>query len=319
MKKTLGALCAAALLGSLVAAVPTAVAAGDDVKIRPRALDRGPDVAIPHLEGRRVVDGDVSIRVRGRQRYLLGKAGDGYVLRVVRHDSYRLVRVAPGESQHVLVEGAPDQAVLSDDGTTVAVVDRNRRTATVDVHSAVDGGLLSSRGGFRGYPSVFDIVGDHVIVASYRLGTRDWNWSENTLTKVTEKSVYAVDLSADRMAYFTKDPYNGGCSVVTTLSRPRTTLWRSCRQAVLTFSPDGERVVTTYKLADGIGPSKIWERLSDGSKLASYQVRAYFGIIAWESPTELLLDAYNRKNGATVRCSQGECERASALRPTPRY
>ncbi|CAN5343078.1 hypothetical protein BH09ACT12_BH09ACT12_09710 [soil metagenome] len=321
MKKTLGALCAAALIGSLAAALPTALptatAAGDDVQIQPRSLDRGEDSAIPHLEGRRVVDGDISVRVRGKQRYLLGAAGDGYVVQVLRKETYQLVRVAPGRKQRVLVEGSPGLALLSDDGETIAVIDRYAHRSSIEVRSALDGQLLSDRGGFRGYPNLLDLDGDHLVIASFEKGARDWDWRADSIERITRKSAYEADLSSDRLAFFTKDPYNGGCSVTTTLSRPRTRLWRSCREAVLEFSPDGQRIVTTHKLADGIGPSKVWERMIDGEKLASYTVGAYFGLVGWESESDLLLDAYGRKNGATVRCSEGTCERASSVRATP--
>lgn len=322
MKKTLGALCATALLGSLAAAVPSApaTAAGPkDVTIRPAALERGPDVAIPHLEGRRVVDGDVSLRVRGKQRFLLGASGDGYVVQVLRGDDYQLVRVEPGSPQRRLVKNSPGMSVLSDDGATIAVIDQVSRRTTVDVRSAVDGSLLARRGGFRGYPTVLAADADHVLVASFERGARDWSWQADTVSGVTRKSAYEADLASDRLAFFTGDPYDGGCSVVTTISRPRTTLWRSCDEAVLEFSPDGQRVVTTYALADGLGPSRVWERTVEGRKLASYRAPMYFGQIAWESPTDLLLDTYSRKKGATARCSEGVCERASSVRPTPSY
>ena len=320
MKKSISAVCAATaigLLAPLAATLPTATAAENDVRIKPRALDRGADSSVPHLQGRNVVDGDVSVRVRGKQRHLLGKAGSGYVVQVLRKDDYQLVRVEAGKKQRVLAEGSPGQSVLSDDGATVAVMDKVARRSSIQVRSAVDGRVLADRGGFLGYPSLRGLDGDHLVVASFEKGARDWNWRENTLSKISRKAVYAADLGSDRMAFFTGDPYNGGCTVVTTLSRPRTQLWRSCREAVLEFSPDGQRIVTTHKLADGIGPSKIWERRATGQKLSSYRVGAYFGLIVWENDTDLLLDAFNRKQGATVRCSEGACERASAVRTSP--
>ncbi len=322
MNKTLGALCSAALLGSLAAAAPitSASASGSKhVTVKPAALDRGPDVAVAHLDGRRVVDGDVSLRVRGTQPVLLGKAGDGYVLRVERDSTYQVVRVAPGAPQRELVEGAPEQAVLSEDGATLGVIEQVRRNATVDVYSAIDGEKLASRSGFRGYPDVADIDADHVAVTSFEKGLSDWSWRDDTVEKVTDASVYEVDLGADRLAYFTKDPYQGGCSVVTTFTAPRTTLSRSCRQAVLSFSPDGQRMVTTYKLADGLGPTEVWESTTDGDLLASYRAGYFFGQISWESTTDLLLESYGKEKGATVRCSETSCERASDLMDSPRF
>lgn len=319
MKKTIGALCAATLLGTLATAAPTATAAGQVVKIKLRALDRGPDIRIPHLEGRTLVDGDIRVRVRGTQRYLLGKAGDGYVLQVLRKDDYQLVRVAPASNQRVLTEGSPGESVLSDDGTTVAVIDKISRRTSIEIRSAVDGEVIASRSGFRGYPNLVDLDGDHLVVASFENGAVDWNWRADTIDKITKKPLYEADLSSDRLAYFTDDPYNGGCTVVTTLTRPRKELWRSCREAVLEFSPNGQRIVTTHKLSDGIGPSQVWERKVGGRLLASYTAGAYFGHISWENNADLLLDAYNRMHGSTVRCSEGACERASKVRATPTF
>lgn len=323
MKKILGAMCAAALLGPLAAAIPSSAEAaapggGQTTTIRPSHLERGPDVRGPHLEGRRVVDGDISLRVRGRNPALIGKAGDGYLLQVVlRGDRYRLVRVAPEREQRLLVDGAPVQVELSDDGTTMAVVARFRRRTTVTVNSAVDGTELASRGGFRGYAGLVDFDGDDVLLSSFERGSRTWSWREDVVTPVIAKPVYAADLGSDRMAYFTKDPYLGGCSAVTTITRPRAELWRSCEEAVQSFSPNGARIATQGILADGIGPNLLRERRVTGRTLATYRAPFFFGTIAWESPTELLLEVYGRTTGATVRCSGGSCERVSPIRATP--
>ena len=333
MLKILGAaLCATALAGSVATAVPSATPAGaattsattsaandaPTVMIKPRALDRGPEVTTPHLEGRFVVDGDIRLRVRGKQRHLLGRSGDGYVVVVLRGEDYRAVRIRPGRRQRVLFETSPGRSVLSADGSTMATVDRIARRTSIDVRSAVDGALIASRGGFRGYPSILDVAGDHVLTGSFENGAHDWDVRADTVEKVSRKPAYEADLGTDRLAYFTADPYDGGCSVVTTVSPPRATLWRSCREAVLAFSPDGERLVTTHKLADGLGPAKVVERTVRGDRLATYRVPFFFGLISWESSTDLVLDSYAKKQGALVRCSEGDCERASDLRPTPR-
>jgi hypothetical protein len=69
-------------------------------------------------------------------------------------------------------------------------------------------------------------------------------------------------------------------------------------------------------LSDGIGPSDVWLRETSGPALAHYSAR-WFGIVDWESDESLLLDTYGRKKAAVVRCVVADCERASALRPTP--
>ena len=227
-----------------------------------------------------------------------------------------MVHLARDGQEQTLVSGSPAQTVLSDDGSTIAVIERLRRRGTrVDVRSSADGTLLASRDDFRSYPSLLDLDGDHLVVASFAAGARDWNWSADTVQRISRKPVYRVDLGTDRLAFFTGDPYDGGCSVVTTLARPRTRLWRSCHEAVRAFSTDGARLVTTDKLADGIGPGRVWERTVRGRLLASYTVAQFIGTIAWESPVDLLLDVHGRHQVTTVRCSAGDCERASDARP----
>lgn len=318
-KKTLGAVCAAALLTSLVSVAQPAAAADDSVMIKPTKLDRGDDVRVPHIDGKFLIDGDVSLRVRGKQAYVLGASGDAYVVQVVRKNRYQTVRVEPGTKQRALVQEGPGQVVLSDDGSAIAVIDKVARRTSIDVRSAVDGAILGSRGGFRGYPSVLDIDGDHVIVASFAGGAVDYDWKQGTTTKITGRPVYRADISSNKMALFTDDPYDGGCTVVAPLTRPKKKLWRSCDEAVLSFSPDGGRMVNTFILADGLGPNEVTERTIRGRKLSTYRVSYFFGQISWESDTDLLLDANAKKKAATVRCSAGACERASDLRPSPVY
>jgi hypothetical protein len=319
MKKTLGALCAATLLAGALAPAQPATAAGALVTIKPKKLDRGDGVRMPHLEGKSVVDGDVRVRVRGKERYLLGSSGDGYVVQVRRHGRYETVRVEPGAKQKTLVQKGPGQVVLGADGSTIAVVDKLARRTSIDVRSAVDGSLLGTGDGFRGYPSVLDLDGDHMIVASFERGAVDYDWKQGTTTKITGRSVYRADISSNKMALFTDDPYDGGCTVVAPLTRPKKRLWRSCDEAVLSFSPNARRMVTTFILADGLGPNQVTQRALHGRLVATYRVGYFFGQISWETDRQLLLDSFAKKKGATVRCTDKDCELASDLRPSPLY
>ena len=340
MKTVLGALGAAALLGPLVAVVPTATQAasvsqsvsrsgatsGVDVMVQPRALDRGPDIAIPHIEGRRVVDGDVSVRVRGELRftYLMGRSGDGYVVWGAREGlaNDRIVRVEPGKKQHVLVgglEGGP--GVLSEDGTTFVRATSYDRRAPLQVHSALDGTLLRKRRAFPGYQRPEALDGNTVVLTSGALkGTRLWNWRRNTNEKLTPWVVDTIDLGANRVAWFTGDPTFEGCTVVTAFSKPKKELWRSCDERVQAFSPDGKRIVTGDMPSDDNRlRTTIRQRTVRGRLIATYTAAHSIGFGDWETATDLVFTAYSRKKGATVRCSEGDCERASALRKTPRY
>lgn len=313
--KKLTAVLAAAAVSALALAVPAQAAA--PTNIQPTKLPRGDDVRIAHLEGHTVVDGDRRVPVKGGSPYLLGESGDGYVLLVRGKKEYRVVRVAPGRAQKKLVGDTSTQVVLAGDGRTFAVTTSAQVTA-VDVRSARTGRLVGT-GDFAGYPRVLDLDGDHVVVGSFSKRAVDYNWRTGTSRKLTRKPAYAADLEHDLLAYFTKDPYNGGCSVVTTLSTPRRTVWRSCRERVEAFSPDGARIATVPKLTDGPGSGSVGERTVDGDLLGRYTVDGWFNAIAWESDTDLLMEANGPRKAATVRCSAGTCERASAVRATPDF
>jgi len=45
----------------------------------------------------------------------------------------------------------------------------------------------------------------------------------------------------------------------------------------------------------------------------------FFGPLQWETDRALLLDANGAQRSATVRCVVRDCERASALRPVPKF
>src|SRR5690606_9372686 len=127
---------------------------------------------------------------------------------------------------------------------------------------------------------------------------------------LTRRWGYRADLSADRLASYTKDPYLGGCTRITRVTRPRRTLWRSCRERVDTFSPDGRRMATIHILADGLGPNEVWQRKVRGRLLARYTT-SWFGLLRWEGPRILLLDVNGRSKAATVRCRIARCENAT--------
>lgn len=308
----LAALAAGSLLSPAVAAGPTTI---EPTKIEPAKLARGADLKVAHLEGRTVVDGDVRVPVAGGVPFLLGTSGNGYVLLLRASDHYQVVRVAPERSQRTLLDDLPGQIVVSDDGETFAVTS-GELEAKVDIRSARSGRLVGT-GNFTGHPRILDLDGDHVVVASFSQGAVDYDWRADNRSTITLKAAYAADLSSNLLAYFTEDPYNGGCSIVTSLTAPSTRLWRSCRERVTEFSPDGERIATVHKLSDGPGPSIVWERTIRGGLLGSYSVGSYFSGIEWETSTDLVMEANAQKKAATVRCSEGECERASAVRPTP--
>lgn len=283
---------------------------------RPGTLPRGDDVRVPHLEGNVVVDGGRRIEVRNVVT-LLGETGDDYVVSTKsRRGKYRIKRVSVTSEQWVLLTGKEALGVdLSSDGEHLLRND-NRRRATISVYAAADGAPVAS-GRFRGYGYVLDADGGTAVVSSWSGAGRvvSWDFVDGGRTLVAEKDAYLADISTDRLATFTADPYLDGCTEVSTLTAPDELLWESCQQKVATFSPDGARMVTMHILTDGVGPGEVDLRSADGTTLVTYASR-WFGQLDWEDDDTLLLDANGRRNGATVRCDLDVCERASDVAPS---
>jgi hypothetical protein len=97
-----------------------------------------------------------------------------------------------------------------------------------------------------------------------------------------------------------------------TLSAPRTSLWRSCEDRALSFSPTGKRMLTTYILSDGPGPDMVQVRAQRGRLLDTYRAR-WFGFDVWETDQRLLLQVANARAVGVVRCTLRSCERVSEL------
>ncbi len=319
MKLTVAAAAAAALallLGSAAQAAPV-----PETRLRPASLDRGPNVTIPHLDGKTVVDGTTRIRVDAGAVRLLGKSGTDYVVGASNtngDDNFRVLRFTPSGSRTVLLRGVPIwELVLSDDGTQIGRASgQTARHTLLVVWSALDGHRQASRR-FNGSVSILDGDGHRMVLGGWGPNrTFWWNPAKNTTARIADRPGYAADIGADRLAMFTKDPFFGGCSVVTTLKAPRERLWKSCRQRVATFAPRGTRMATIDLLSDGIGPADVWLRGSHGRALAHYTAK-YFGALDWESDRSFLLDTFGTVKAATVRCVIVDCERASRLRPVP--
>ena len=94
------------------------------------------------------------------------------------------------------------------------------------------------------------------------------------------------------------------------LSDRSDTVWKSCRDRVAAFSPDGTQMLTFHILTDGLGPGEIHLREVDGTRLATWTT-GWFSGWEWESPGTLLLDVNGRRKSATVRCTLDACENAT--------
>jgi hypothetical protein len=320
--KTILALAASAAVLLTSLASPAAAAVPETV-IKPGALERGEDVTIPHLEGKTLVDGDVRVPFKSGQVRLLGPSGADYVVGTSNKSgggNYRVLRVtAEGDRTVLLRDLSIWELVLSQDGLQIAA---NRYftgddpETRVRVYDAQTGDRQASRR-FRGYVDVLD--GDEsrlVLGATTPSRTFSWHTGNDGTQRISRRFGYAADIRADRLATFTGDPYQNGCSVVSTLGAAGDPLWKSCKERVASFAPKGSRMATIHILSDGLGPRDVWLRRAGGKLLAHYSTH-WFGQIRWESDKSLLLDANGKNKSATVRCRLAECERASALKPAP--
>jgi hypothetical protein len=307
------ALATGALAATLVPAPATAAAT---TTLNPAKLPRGADVAIPHLEGKTVVDGSVRIRIKAPALRLLGKSGTSYVVGTAdRQGAHgQFFRVAPDGTRTKLGRGDIYLTELAGDGQNlVSTKVPSNSTSVVTIRSATTGDTVASRR-FKGYASALDGDTGRVLVGGPR---KTWVWTTGTdsVAVVARYSGYAGDLSADVVAGYTKDPYRGGCTVVRRISTGEQ-LWKSCKERVAEFNADGSRMATIDILSDGIGPGWVGVRGSTGHKFGAYTVNGWFGSIDFETTTAVLLETNGARKTATVRCTDAGCERASDLSAT---
>ena len=313
---------AGALVATSVATTSTvtaAPAAGTSVtRIQPADLPEGPAPAFAHVEGTTVVDGAVRVPVDARQVTLLGESGPDYVVMTVGSEGRRVVRLSPDGSERVLVANARSLNVnLSRDGEDL-LTSRLRASGRTDVRvlDATDASVVASRR-FRGLLTALDFDEQRVIFSSWGPQRTFWWNTRSDLTQlIVARAGGTARITANRVSTYTKDPYEGGCTTVRTLRRPGKVLWRSCKERVDQFSPDGRSMATIDLLSDGIGPREVLVRSVGGRKLAHYAT-TWFGRLQWESPTALVLDANGQSQRALVRCVRAACERVSPLTPTP--
>jgi hypothetical protein len=313
MRRLVPILAAVGLLTGLAAAPSSAAAT---TTLNPAKLPRGADVSIPHLEKKTIVDGAVRVTVNAPTVRLLGKSGAAYVVATANKmgGGGRVLRVAADGTTTKLARANAYMTELSGDGLTLVSTKIHNRKSTVKVLSATTGAVVASHE-FKGYISTLDAETDRVLVGSIQ---KTWLWTTSTdsVAVVSRLGGYEGDLSADVFAGYTKDPYDGGCSIVRRISTGEQ-LWKSCRERVQTFNADGSRMATIDLLSDGIGPSYVAVRSGTGQKLGAYQVKnGWFGEIKFETSTAVLLQANGVRRSATVRCTDTGCERASDLTPT---
>ncbi len=300
-----------------VSALPASAA--PELTLQPGSLARGADPSVPVVVGNVLVDGARRVPLSGSS-VLIGASRGDYVSWTSDGASKPSIwRVQPdGDATLLLRAREAYGSVLSTDGDLLAVP-RTRvqaKETVVTVHDAVTGGVRHTTT-FPGYANVLDLDGDDLVVGTTSPArTTTWNLSTGRKHRVSARTGYQADISSDRLAVLTDDPYDGGCSVVSTLSDPAAILSESCTERVTDFSPDGRRLALVDLLTDGLGPNRVTVRTADGRRVATYDAPFFFGLVRWETSEALLLQTNGTRRSALVRCARAACERASRLRST---
>jgi len=288
-------------------------------ELRPAEIERGADIAIPHVEGKTLVDGDVRIGFADTP-WLLGVAGDAYIVALGLPD--RVVRVTSTGQRTELFRGAGVwESRLSANGARLARMIGGEDRSLLQVIDTATGDRVLTKRFALPWVSVLDYRGQRLVLSSFTSAAeRTWIWStkDGFVRVVAEKAGYLADLANDRLAIYTKDPYMGGCTKLITISRPTQLLWRSCTDRIAALSPSATRMATIHILSDGLGPNRVTLRGGRGGALASYTAK-WFGWIEFETDRAVLLETNGAKYAAIVRCRPADCERATDLSPTPEY
>lgn len=315
----LALLAAAALATPLLAVGPGAAQAGRHAtNVDPTRLDRGADRTDAHLEGQRLVHGNLSVRIPGRGAVLIGSGVENHVVGTRLHGRWVTIRVDYDGSRHRIATGpSPYTMTYGEDGRVLASTRSDGLTDRVVVRSTSDGSEVARRS-FRGASSVLALDSARVVLGSWQPArTRAWSLGTGRVRTIVDQAGYRADLTHGRLATLTRDPYDGGCSVLRRLDRPGIRLWRSCDERVERFSPDGRFVTTVALLTDGVGPSRVLLRDLRGHRHAAWRIdRGWIDVQGWESGHTWIGEVHGPRRSAAVRCAGSDCERASALRPT---
>lgn len=310
----------ATLLSPASAAAPT-------VDVRPLPLPVGESPTVPYLDrpsDTSVVVVDPKTGTRTPVNHvgddldfyeLLGRSGSGFVLRIRNRNIDRIVRAQLDVPQRTLTDMYyADLARLSADNRYLL------KTATlssggiqVQVRNTTTGAVVARRT-FKAStkPDPIDVSGTRVLVGGYSTPrTMIWDWKAGTVKTIASRAAYAGSFATNRLASYTKNPYApDACSVVSTITAPGATLWRSCLEAVASFSPDGARFAT-----DAIAHESavvVRRRSLRGTLLTTYRNPNKVWMHAWETNTRILMRSYpaDGSDAWLVRCEVDDCERA---------
>lgn len=311
---------AALLAAGLLTALSGPAVAAD---LQPGSLARGADLARPHVEGTTIVDGPRVVDVPDAPRLeILGVARTGWLVSK-RRTFLDLAFIAHDGTERRL-PGADEDTVFSPDGRfyTEAFLVSDGETQ-VGLHRVSDGKRLAKRI-FRSWVDTHvgrfarpvDLDGDRMLIGGSGGRVMVWNWKRDVLRTVKDDKwhLQAGSLRHDIAAGFTAPGER--CTFVARLSRPGREMWRSCTQRVLSFSPDGRRMVTIdRRILPGFGEVReIVMRKATGKTLGRWTAEV-FTDIAWEDDTTISFRVEGSSQTSMVRCSASRC--ANASDPTP--
>jgi hypothetical protein len=257
------------------------------------------------------------VPVRGvSTAWLLGRVGRDYLVETVNADFSRFaVRLVRRDGSHVVLQrfGQRTTPVPSADGKRLALVILDRPNTRVRVVQTRTGALVRERT-FASYGvEVSDYGYRRMVLTGLRDRTFWWNPHTGRLSLLVPRPAWA-DIAANRLVVWVGKGEPTACQRTAVLRRPSETLWRSCRDRPLVFSPDGSRMLTTDIRSDGIGPSFVQVRRVHGRLVRTFRAPGFFGFTEWEGNRAVLLQPVGPTYTAAVRCvPTGGCERASRL------
>jgi hypothetical protein len=308
---------------SLAASVTPAQAHPDPVD--PAGLHRGADPRIAHLVNNTIHDGARSIRVRRASLHLdLWTTARGYVVTDQVDTATRRIRVTAvrkSGARKVIgrltwIEGS----AVSPRGTRMAWGDAQGEFGEPVVVTVVNPhtGEVKARRSFT-RARVVAVSGHRVLLTKpgYRRVIKTWWWNYRTGTQRTISRKYAIraDIRHDRMVFSPNGESPARCHRVARLTRPGGTLWRSCRITPHTWSPNGERALSTNIYFDVPGTDR-WVTVDGrtGARGARIHGRLDWDV-AWESNRRFLTMAQGDDGkAAIIRCTRsGSCVRASRV------
>src|SRR3954447_25443509 len=201
---------AAPLLGAAAAdAAPT-------IAIKPGKIARGPDIAVPHLDDKTVVDGSVRVQARSPRVLLYGKWHDHYIAATGDREwgNVKLVRIAQSGKVKVLrkfidpfqtmLDAEADQVVYSYGDST--------QKPTLAVYDLGLGREVSVNT-FASLPELLEFDEGLVVASfgSFKVKTITWDTVIDETNRVNAKFGNFASKAHDLLGFYSKDPDQGGC------------------------------------------------------------------------------------------------------------